>query len=69
MAGSETATGSVQVLTSGLSFIPDAEVTIDPVSDFSGQRPNVSELEPCATLNQDPCEDGTLDTVTIFNQV
>ncbi|MCA9018362.1 MAG: hypothetical protein KDA77_23775, partial [Planctomycetaceae bacterium] len=68
LAGSQTAIGALAVNTSGLNFTPVATVTAGPVTDFSGQRPTAGALEPCATLNQNPCVDGTLDTVPGFVQ-
>jgi len=66
--GSTTATGTIDVNTGGLVFLPLATITADPLRDFSAKQPAASELEPCATAGQDPCVSGTLNTVTSFNQ-
>ncbi len=65
--GSKTATGRIDINTKGLSFVPVATVTTNPVTDLSAHRPTAGALEPCAVINQDPCQ-GTLDTVPSFNQ-
>ncbi len=67
VTGSATAQGTIEVETRGLAFVPALEITANPVSNFSNQRPAASELEPCANLNQSPCG-GTLNTITSFMQ-
>ncbi len=63
-----TRTGFLDVTTGGLFFIPQAEVTTDPVTDLSSKKPLLGELEPCATAGQNPCTSGRLNTITSISQ-
>ncbi|MCA9018293.1 MAG: hypothetical protein KDA77_23430, partial [Planctomycetaceae bacterium] len=59
--GSATASGSIEVNTRGMSYIPSIPTTTGQVTDFSATRPSAGVVEPCAVVGQNPCL-GVLDT-------